>query len=93
MTDNIFDHLLPPPRELEAFVAAQVMGWQDVHWHPAQAIYVGTHPDEAVETPVPQFTECSDDEVIPRLFGHEPSLGVDLAGRAGHRVARNGSFG
>jgi hypothetical protein len=57
MTNSIFDDLLPPPHELEAFVAARVMGWQGVHWHPAQAVYVGTGPDDAVEVPVPQFTE------------------------------------
>jgi hypothetical protein len=71
MTDSIFDNLLPPPRELDAFVAAQVMGWQDVRWHPAQAVYVGTQPDDAVEIPVPQFTEREDlvDSVLTALQG------------------------
>ena len=71
MTDSIFDNLLPPPRELDAFVAAQVMGWQDVRWHPAQAIYVGTCPDDTVEVPVPQFTEREDlvDSVLTALQG------------------------
>jgi hypothetical protein len=57
MTDSIFDDLLPPPRELGAFVATHVMGWQGVRWDPAQAVYVGTGPDDGVEVPVPLFTE------------------------------------
>jgi len=71
MTDSIFGNLLPPPRELDAFVATQVMGWQDIRWHPAQAVYVGTHPDDTVETPVPQFTEREDlvDSVLTALQG------------------------
>lgn len=60
MTHNIFDNLLPSPHELDAFVAAHVMGWQGVRWLPAQAVYVGTRPDDTGEVPVPRFTERED---------------------------------
>lgn len=60
MTSSIFDDLLPPPHALDAFVATHVMGWQGVRWHPAQAVYVGMEPNDAVEAPVPQFTERED---------------------------------
>jgi hypothetical protein len=76
MTHSIFDDLLPSPRALDAFVAAHVMGWQDVRWHPAQAVYVGTCPDETVAIPVPQFTERED--LVDSVQTALQSLGHDV---------------
>ncbi len=57
MTKTIFDDLLPPPHDLDAFVATHVMGWQGVRWHHVHDAYVGKRPGGTAETPVPRFTE------------------------------------
>ena len=65
MIQSIFDDLLPPPRDLDAFVATHVLGWQGVRWACEHAVYVGKRPGDTVETPVPQLTMREDlvDEV------------------------------
>jgi hypothetical protein len=60
MTKTIFDDLLPPPRDLDAFVAIHVLGWQGVRWHQGHNVYVGTDPESTVESQVPRFTEQQD---------------------------------
>ena len=56
----MFDDLLPPLHELDAFVATEVLGWQGVRWHDSHAGYVGTCPGGTTETPVPTFTQRED---------------------------------
>lgn len=56
----MFDDLLPPLHTLDAFVAAEVLGWQEVRWDDPRAVYVGKRPDETTETLVPNFTQRED---------------------------------
>ena len=60
MLHTIFDDLLPPPHELDAFVATRILGWQEVRWHPTHDLYVGKPPGGEEETPVPRFTAQED---------------------------------
>ncbi|HEY7493263.1 MAG TPA: hypothetical protein VIH59_19395 [Candidatus Tectomicrobia bacterium] len=60
MRRTIFDDLLPPPRELEAFIATHVLEWQEVRWHQRHSVYVGKSPGSTLESQVPRFTERED---------------------------------
>lgn len=60
MTGSIFDDLLPPPRDLEVFIATHVLRWQNIRWHQEHHDYVGQEPGCAVESQVPRFTEQDD---------------------------------
>ena len=53
----MFDDMLPPLADLDAFVATHVLGWQALRWLPAQHTYVGQAPDNPLETPVPRLAE------------------------------------
>lgn len=65
----MFDDMLPPLHDLDAFVATHVLGWQSVRWQAAEHIYVGKAPDQTSETPVPRLTERDTwvDEIIAAL--------------------------
>ena len=73
---TMFDDLLPPLHDLDAFVATHVLGWQSVHWQPADRIYVGNAPDQALETPVPRLTER--DEWVEELTAALNGLGLPV---------------
>jgi hypothetical protein len=60
MIQSIFDDLLPSPRELDAFIAAHVLQWQEVRWDQGHDIYVGKPPESTAESQVPRFTEQED---------------------------------
>jgi hypothetical protein len=60
MTRTIFDDLLPPSRDLDAFIATHVLGWQEVRWHQRHNVYVGKSPGSTTESQVPRFTEQDD---------------------------------
>jgi hypothetical protein len=60
MIKTLFDDLLPPPHDLDAFIATHVLGWQEVRWHPEDHVYVGKGPESTAESQVPRFTEQED---------------------------------
>ena len=53
----MFDDMLPPLHDLDAFVATHVLGWQSVRWQAENRLYMGKAPDHAWETAVPRLTE------------------------------------
>lgn len=53
----MFDDMLPPLHDLDAFVAMHVLGWQAVRWLPAEHVYMGKAPGHTLETSVPSLTE------------------------------------
>jgi len=57
---SIFDDLLPPFGALDAFIATQVLGWQDVHVDQEPDVYVGKEPGSTAESQVPRFTARDD---------------------------------
>ena len=67
---TIFDDMLPPLADLDAFVASHVLGWVRVRWSSEDANYVGFCPGSKVETPVPELTMRADlvEEVRTRLM-------------------------
>jgi hypothetical protein len=73
MIQGIFDDLLPPPRELDAFIAAHVLQWQEVRWDQGYDMYVGKPPGSPAESQVPRFTEREDLVAAVRVALH--SLG------------------
>lgn len=76
MIQSIFDDLLPPPRELDAFIAVHILQWQEVRWDQGHAMYVGKPPGSTAESQVPRFTEREDLVATVRAALHSLGTGV-----------------
>ena len=73
MSPSLFDDLLPPFHELDAFVATHVMGWSEVRWHRERRVYIGRRPGSTVDTPVPLYSE--QDDLAPSVLATLEQLG------------------